>query len=537
MDLEQKVLGVLNKAIHSDPAHGHTIRQYIKEDLEAQAHNQLYEENDYQEMVMLKILPRTMASQTLHDFTRVTDYGNVHSGTGFSENALPVVNDFDGEKDQIKLIPHGTVTQVTGLAELEETISVMGKTKPSQQNEVMARLNFLYKMNMNLYGSDSRLSHNPYKIEGIYQQIDSKTRASGATSPDSEFVIDLRGKNISIEGTGGLRQKSTDISSKFHGKLRWLVMAGSQRTKIEEQLDEKSRLYIRNAGTKNERLMLGNTISGMTTDAGDMMFATDNILAKHVKTGFANIKAIGDAPAAFSYQAAGAAGTFEVAVVAQAAHPTVTSKWEGVDCRNSSAVIGDGGGATKLKVVYHIEALNDKGASIRGVSTTVEVDPTNLVEITIVPRGGETSFKLYRGVALKSITGVPTQDSDYLFKPEYIAEFKNGASKDNTTAFTVLDDNDTIAGTTSAFAMNIMSNSSMDFANKAVPTNVRSNSIGTNAFVIAQLTNLFKFDLAKVNWLADYSLLAWVMGLECTRPFHNVCYINCGRKQIVGITY
>lgn len=515
---------LLQKAISSDPLYGTAVREFIHEDLEPEAHNQLWNESDPEEMVLLKMVPRISAAQTRHEFTKFMDYGNLHSESAFAPNGLPSVQDFTGDREEIRLRPYGEVTQVQGLAAAEKSIRAIGKDNVADVAEESTRRLLMYKINLALYSSDTRDTLNESRIKGFLQGIDEGTRASGATDPDSNIIIDLRGGNVAIDGANGVRKKSAQIS-KLHGSLRWLLMGPDQNVAIEEQLDNKSRYYIAPQGS-TDKMIIGARVDGIKTASGVTLFQTDNALEKNIRVGEANNKLIDNAPAAFS-EAVSGAGTFKVERVASGALPGgIVSKFEAIDTKDNA-----GAGSVQLKLVYHVVACNEVGDSIRGVSTPLAtVVVGDVAKLTIAPRGGETSFKIYRGIA--NVSGIPANDSEYLFLPEFIAEIPNGAIKTNTTPIEFFDENDVLPGTSHAFGLNMIGDSSVSMSKGAIPTSLINNPKAQNALSMVQLTSMFRFDLAKLGWLAKYGLLAWVIGAEVTKPFQNIVYRNCGRKQI-----
>jgi len=523
--LENEVMGLLMKAISSDSAYGTAVREYIGEDLEPEAHNQLWNESDPQEMALLKMIPRVSAAQTRHEFTKLMEYGNIHTESGFAPNALPSVQDFSGDREVVRLRPYGEVTQVQGLAAAERSIRALGQDNVADIAEEATRRLLMYKINLALYGADTRDTHNENRIKSVMQQIDEGTRATGALVPDSNVIVDLRGEDLEIDGAKGIRAKATQVS-RLHGAMRWLFMAPSQLNKVEEQLDTRSRYMIAPQGDTN-KMIVGAVVDGMKTASGVTMFQADNALDKHIRCGFACEKVIDDTPAAFA-EAGSGAGTFSVARVEAASLPGgVVSRFQNIDLIDEAGI-----GSVKNKLVYHVVACNEVGDALRGVSTPLStLVAGDVTKITIRPRGGETSFKIYRGLA--NVATKPTLDSEYFFKPEFIAEIPNGASKANTTPIDFYDENEILPGTTHAFGLNLIGESTRDYMKGMVPTSLGNRPNVQNAVALVQLTNLFRFDLAKLGWLAKYGLLAWVIGTEVTKPFQNIVWYNCGRKQVL----
>jgi len=515
---------LLQKAISSDPLYGTAVREFIHEDLEPEAHNQLWNESDPEEMALLKMIPRISAAQTRHEYTKFMDYGNLNSESAFAPNTLPSVQDFSGQREEVRLRPYGEITQVQGLAAAEKSIQAIGKDNVADVAEESTRRLLLYKINLALYASDTRDTLNESRIKGILQGIDEGTRASGAVNPDSNIIIDLRGGNIQVDGSNGIRKKSAQIS-KLYGSLRWLLLGPDQNVAIEEQLDDKSR-YMINPQGNTDKMIIGARIDGIKTATGVTLFQSDNALEKHIKTGEANNRLIDNAPAAFSEAATGS-GTFKVERVAAVSLPAgIVSKFALIDTKDEAGL-----GSNQLKLVYHVVACNEVGDAIRGVSTPITtIVPGDVAKITITPRGGETSFKIYRG--LSSVAGIPANNSEYLYLPEYIGEIPNGAAKTNTTPLEFFDENDILPGTSHAFGLNMIGDSSLSMAKGTVPTSLVNRPKSQNALSMVQLTSMFRFDLAKLGWLAKYGLLAWVIGAEVTKPFQNIVYRNCGRKQI-----
>ena len=520
-DLFQEIM----KAIASDPLYGTAVREFITEDLEGEAHNQLWTESNPEEMTLLKMLPRIPAKQKKHDFTKVTDYGNLHTESGFRPNGLPSAQHFQGKKESVFLKPYGEITMVEGLAATEKSIQALGEDNISDISEASTRNILMYKMNLALYGSDTRDTLNANRVKGIIQLLDEGTRTVGSLTPNSDVFVDLRGQDIPIDGSKGLRTKSAQVAL-ASGAMRWLIMGQKQMGKVEAQLDSKSRYMIAPQGNTN-KMIVGATVDGFKSNSGTTLFAVDNALDRHMKCGFANDKLIEGAPMAFSENGAGGAGTFKVERIAAAALPAgVRSLWEAIDTKSEAGL-----GLAQLKIVYHVVACNEVGDAIRAVSTPVStIVAGDVAKITIAPRGGETSFKVYRGLA--NVDTKPANDSEYLFKPEFIFEIPNGNDPSNVVPLECFDENEVIAGTSYALAANIIGEASQAIAQGSVPTTLSNKPTAMNAMSMVQLTNLFRYDLPKNTWLANYALLAWVFAAEVTKPFQNVVYTNCGRKQI-----
>jgi len=485
----------------------------------------LWNEEDPDELVMLKLLPRGGAKQTQHSYVPFTSYGNTHSESAFAPNALPPVQDFKGDRETTLLKLYGNIAQVQGLVALENTIRAMGQDNVVDVDRETVRRILLYKINIDLHESDTRLTHNVDKFKGTLQLIDEKTRATGATVPDSNIIIDMRGSNLTLDGTNGIRAKSREVTE-FYGKMRWILMAPGQVQKLEETLDDKSRYLVQQvAGTQKK--ILGAEVDGAITGSGLTMFAPDVALGSRILTGRANKAAISGAPLAFIEAGAGA-GTFgaPAPIASGALPPGLTSYFQNIDIKDAS-----GTGSNYLNLFYEIVAVNEIGASVAGVSSSVQASLGGAVSIVIRPRGEELSFKIYRGLKNAADTAV-------LYDAEFIAEVPNGAAKGNTTPFTFYDDNETIPGTTHAFGMNIHSDHSVEFAQGKVPTTLNNEARkSTNGASLIQLSPLFVFDLAKINWLAANELLLWVLAPQIEKPFQHRVWKNLGRKQLVTGVY
>lgn len=526
------VMNVLHKAVSNDPAYGNTVRGFIKEDLEIEAHNQLWNEEDPDELVLLKLIPKTQAKQTNHKYSKLTGYGNEHSEAAFAPNGLPSVEDFSAEQDTTILKPYGQVAQVQGLAALEQSISALGQDNIVSIDRETVRRNLMYKINIDSIESDTRNTLNANKFKGIIQLIDEGTRATGASTPDSNIIVDMRGADLSLEDPTslpgkGIRSKATQIQTRY-GKLRWLLMAPNQLKKLEDTLDVKSR-YMISQNPAKDKYIIGAAIDGAKTGSGTSFFAADVALQRRIMTGYANAKLIAGAPNGFAEGSSGQ-GTFGTPVpIASSSLPSgVISQFANIDIKDQA-----GAGSNQFYFGYGIVAMNEIGSSIVGYSTGVQIAAGGACSITIRPRGDEKSFKIYRGIYKTS-----TESDGWLFAPEFIAEIPNGTTAGNTTPIDFIDDNSTLPGTTLGLGLNIASEGAdAMIRGEALASLANRAKKAQNGMSMAQLTSMFTFDLAKLQWLASYELLAWVLAPQVEKPFQHVIWKNLGRKQVVNGTY
>lgn len=267
--LASAILMTLEKAVTDD-----TISTLVREDLEPEAYNSLWRASAAEELTLLKMLPGIEATKTVHEYNVVTSYGETRGYGSFGETSLPkkTTPAFLRRTVNIKLI--GEMSETYLLPSLQKTVKVEGQTSSAAIARSMLMLNLLRKKNRSLYYSDTantRAGEDGLQFKGIIQQIREGTDGTIASSPYGSHVIDMEGLPLT---TDNLRAKITRVLTQF-GYITCFIMDPFTRTDFESTLDSATRLPT---PTGIRPLIVGQSVAGIQTGAGQAMFHTDNAL-------------------------------------------------------------------------------------------------------------------------------------------------------------------------------------------------------------------------------------------------------------------
>lgn len=251
-----------------------TIKDLVREDLEPEAYNSLWHASSPEELTALKMLPSTEATKTLHEFDVITSYGEQRGYGVFGETTLPKKTNptFVRKSVQVKLI--GEMSETYLLPSLQKTIKVEGQTNAAAISRSLLMLNLLRKKNKGLYFLDTsrtRLGADGLAFKGIIQQIREGTDGTTGTSPFGSHVIDMEGAALTVDN---LRAKITRVLTLF-GYITCFIMDPFVRADFEATLDASTRLPM---PTGIRPLVIGLSVAGIQTGAGQQMFHSDNAL-------------------------------------------------------------------------------------------------------------------------------------------------------------------------------------------------------------------------------------------------------------------
>jgi hypothetical protein len=486
----------LLKALASSSVGGTDASPLIKEDLEMEAHTQLWLETSPIEMVILKHIPRITATSVIHEYDQITGYGP-RTMPFYGETTLPPDSTIVSRRRQEIIKLQGYVSSVFALASFQTPIQALGANTLVDQNMAATRLNLLRGMSVSIYMSDASTSTDPNRFRGLKQQILESTSPSVGPpyTPDPTYVIDLRGKPLLGPE---IRTRARQISEHY-GDMSWIYMAPSNKELLEGALDASERLIL--TRERAEPVVMGQNVDGMMTTGGIVRFAPDNTLTASEYGGFAPTVAVPNAPAPLT----GA----NVAAPAAAANPL--GKWVAADADPT--------------VLYQVTALNASGESTPFSPATVAVVAGQAVTIAITPRVADTSYRVYRGGDGIHNPAVPM----------FIAEIRGPG---NTTPFNFVDLNARIPGTTEAFGLTIHSQNSdamlqtRDFGAIRERLSMSNAPVGgRNTVKLATLGPwLGIFDLAPILHTASRDLLFSAYTPVLTHPFQNVVWVNVGNR-------
>lgn len=493
----------LEKAVHSG-----NITEVVPEDLEAEAHNTLWEETDPTELTLLKLLPSVPAYNIEHKFSKVTSYGHSRNSGFFSERSLPPETNFRASRVTVDIKLMGEIGPTFLLAALERTQRALGTSGAQNIERVALRRNVLKKKNVNLYFSDDRVTNNTLRFKGLLQQIEEGTDGTvGTASPFGTHVIDMEGDPLTVDT---IRERVAKGIQLF-GRFTSLIMDPLARADLEASMDAAHRLNLPIAANP---LLIGQNIGGIQTQGGTTYFETDNSLST-----------IYSRPQYSTDVADGAPSTRPTVVVtAQADNSsgdTVDSLFDAASAGNLFWVV--------TELVGELEGLGTRYPA--STASFVAVAAGQEAKLVITPGNPlADSFKVYRG---NEDDGAEATDAWFIFE---VANDGGGA------AVTVYDNNEWRPNTSCAFGLNIVSRSERaihsgqigSYAAAAANSAqfLKNNDVpGRNTVAVAELgPSMGIMALASVLAQVDRPLIYSACAPEIRNPYQNVVFKNIGRR-------
>lgn len=484
-----------------------TIDPHVPEDLELEAHNQLWTASKPTELTLLKLCPSVPANQVKHEYTRVTSYGSRRSSGFFGETSLPQNTSIQTERvvNNIRLM--GEIGSTFLLAELEKTQRVMGTTGASNIERRALRENTLWKKNRNLYRARTdtvRQGVSGVRFKGLEQLIEEGTDGTEGTSPFGSHVIDMEGAPLTAET---VRDKASK-AIKLFGFTTCFIMSPDSRANFEASLDSAQRLPLPIAMKPH---MIGQQVGGLMTQGGIVNFYTDNVLSSMHYNG----QYIDEA------EEGGPSTTPTVVASAGVVGGGRTSKWDSDSAGDVYWVV--------TETRDELEGLGTRYPAGASSYTTVAVGE----EVTLTLTAGSPqadSFKVYRGLD----TDDSIEDAWFIF------EVANTAGGGAVTAY---DNNLERPDTDRAFALNIASESQrmmgsglQDAYHRAVEKSAtflrQPDDPVKNTIAVAELgPSMGILALASILAEIDRPLMYSANAPECRNPFQNFVFKNIGRVE------
>jgi hypothetical protein len=486
----------LLKALASSSLAGTDASPLIKEDLEMEAHTQLWLETDPVELVILKHLPRINAYSVIHQYDQIVGYGPQGVTTFYGESNLPPEAAIQSVRRTETIRLQGLISSVFALASFQTPVQALGQNNLVDQNMAAVRLALLRAMAVSTYSSNTQTSADGIRFRGIKQQILEGT--SPSTSPpftiNPAFIIDKRGAKLAGQD---IRDAARVISERY-GSLRWIYMSPLAKEYLEQSLDAAERLYLTREWA--EPVIMGQNVDGLMTQGTSVRFATDNTLTPTNYQGVAPTASVTNAPTPLT--------AANVAAPVAAANP------------GSLFVAAD----ADPTAVYTVTALNASGESTGYTPASVAIVAGTGITIAITPRAADTSYRVYRG-------GTPPANPT---TPMLIAEIRGPG---NTTPFNFVDLNATIPNTSEAFALSLYStNSEAMFPTRSME-NIRDRITLANAPRARNTVSLATlgpwlgiFDLAHILHTASRDLVFSAYTPILTHPFQNIVWVNVGTR-------
>ena len=498
-----KILEALAKAVTTD-----TIASLVPQDLEAEAHNTLWEESDPGELTILKLMPSIPAKQINHEFAQITSFGFSRNSGFFGERSLPPESNLSSTDVTVQIKLMGEIGPTYLLAALEETVKALGTTGGQNIERVALRLNLLRKKARNIYFSDDttlRQGSAGVRFKGLAQLIREGTDGTVGTSPFGSHEIDMEGEPLTVDT---IRARAAKGSVVF-GMFRSLVMDPQTRSDFEGTLDAATRLQF---PIPMQAFMVGQMMGGLQTQGQKIFFETDNTLSPAYSRPQYSATLIDGAPTTLP----------TVVAVAQAddsTTDTVASKWDAASAGNIYYVV--------TETVDELEGYGTRfpaGVGVLAVAAGQEV------ELTLTPGNAlADSMKVYRG---NEDDGLLATDAWFIF------EVSNSGGGGPVTAF---DNNLYRPNTSWAFGLNIDSNSSRamqsgmvgsyDSARDKSAAFLVGNDRPRNTVALAQLGPAMGImSLAAVLATVDRPLMYSACAPLCRNPFQNITFKNIGRR-------
>ncbi len=494
----RKVLEALEKAIHSG-----NITDIVPEDLEVEAHNTLWQESDPGELTLLKLCPSVPATSIVHEYTRITSFGESRNSGFFGERSLPPETNFESQRVTTSIKLMGEIGPTFLLAALEKTQRALGTTGAQSIERIALRRNVLWKKNRNLYFSDTsttRLGANSSRFEGLAQIIREGTDGTSGTSPYGSHEIDMMGLPLTPET---IRERVTKGITLF-GRFTCLIMDPFARQNLESHLDSAQRLDMPIAA---KPYMVGQNVGGLQTQGGITYFETDNTLSPIWATGQYTTSLAEGAPTT----------TPTVSVSIGAPGGGRESRWDALSAGNVYWVV--------TEVVDELEGLGTRfpaGAAF-----------------TAVAAGQEATLTLTSGNPLADSMRVYRGTEDDVSDPGDAWFIYEVAGNGTGAAITSYDNNFNRPNTSWAFGLNIRSKSEralhdglLDSYHRAVESN--ANFLGQpdnprNTVAVAELgPSMGIMALASILAEVDRPLVYSACAPQVRVPRQNITFKNIG---------
>lgn len=369
------------------------------QDLEEDAHLQLWTETDPNELTLLKILPSISAFKTRHDYAVQTNFGNQpFLDLFFSETGIPRETgiSFQQFRAYIKLM--GNLKPVYEMAARSSHITVDGDTTIEAITAASQRRELLYDKNKQLYFSDSRTirqgTTTGRKFRGLLQQIEEGTSGDfvdldGVALPASPYgshVIDMEGLPLTMET---MLEKMNQVTKLF-GHITNMLMSPNVRTDLEKPL-QQDRFHPTPFSTSP--YLLNSNVAGLQTQGQICWFDTDNVLSPEYAFG------------KYKTTIAEGAPTGRPTVTGAVTSPGSNTKWDA-----SSA------GSWFWIVTETRDGLEGTGTRYPSSGATAMVTG-NIMTLTVTANSAlADSFRVYRGAS-----GVADTEAWFIFEVAHTA--------------------------------------------------------------------------------------------------------------------
>lgn len=347
----------------------------VPEDLEFSAFNMLWEPDNHQVLQALKLFPTTPATQVVHKFPRITQYGD-DRGMGFvNEQSVPQrsIPAFVQRQTNIRMV--AAMAEVTQLAALEQTVNALGTTGAEAVTKTSLLRSHLWRLNRGLYYSDTRKDRegsSGIRFRGLRQCIEEGTDGTEDSSEFGSHVIDAEGQPLTMDF---IRKHLVKIINNY-GTPSVMITSPEVRMDFESTLDGAGRMSypIQDGG-----YVLGQRVGGLRSLGFDTAFATDLMLGPLKGQGKYRASAMLGAP-----------NNPSVSVSAGALGGGRTSKFAATDAGS---------------YFYVVTEVKDDSESVGTTSSNVTIAANQEVTLTLTPSDpNSNSFRVYRAAAGSAAT-------------------------------------------------------------------------------------------------------------------------------------
>lgn len=492
------ILEKLQKALHSG-----NITAVVPQDLEAVAHNTLWDETSAEELTLLKLLPNATAKQIEHKYARVVSYGRRRGYGFFNERSLPTSSAMTTEQVTVNVKLLGEMSETYLLAAMEETIEALGTRGVQNQERVALRLSVLEKKNRAMYLSDDSTTRGTLRFKGLLQQIREGTDGTVGTSPYGSHVIDMLGLPMTIDTLRDRLGKSITL----FGRFTTLIMDPFVRGDFEGTLDAAHKLELPVAASP---LVIGQNVGGIRTQGGVCYFNTDNGLTPMYSRPQYSTDVEDEAPSTRPTMAA------PVAQADNSSGDTVDSLFDAASAGNLYWIV--------TEVVNDLEGIGTRAPA----SGYTAVAATQEVKHVATPGNPlAEAFRVYRG-----------DDGDDGV-PWFVFEVKIPTT--SGAAVTFYDNNLYRPNTSIAFGLNIASRSFQDVNDgtldgysrakaKSAAYLTENDSPRNTVAAVTLGPTMGMMQLAAILATVDRPLLYSACALEMRNALQNVAFINIGRR-------
>lgn len=277
----EMTVGEALKAVTAGGPAGINQQGQVPQDLEVEARNQLFGEEDF---VGLRRIPSIPAKSLKHEFQRVVSYGDLHGALYQDEGGAGTQTALGTEPVQVTVKTVSHVNKITGEAAEQETVDILGSRNPKESNRTASMRILHFKISMHAWFGDSRGTTSDRAWEGFIQQH-RQVHADAAVHPNNpfnmppEYLIDMGGKPLNRET---VRHMGRIIYEEGWGRLTDGLMTplasdqfqGDVETNLKPERTDIDATRLADGG-----VIIGTPVRGVRHQGGDCLFYPDNTIS------------------------------------------------------------------------------------------------------------------------------------------------------------------------------------------------------------------------------------------------------------------